>query len=169
PPARLRQTQQTRLEELAQLAIGQGPVDITVVHISRFLQAIGNDGVMRSPSIEWDMAGESRRERIMSGSTARKLQAAMRDVVNRGTARGIRPELHGLDGWTLGGKTGTAQVAGARDDGWFTGLVFDPENKARFTVTVYLRGGGPGAAQPADIAAHLTRTLVSTAGWIVSR
>lgn len=159
PPARIRMGEKTGRAEWAQLAIGQGPVDVTPIHVSRFLQAIGNGGVMLPPVLEWEQA-ESRPEgtRVMRPETAERLQAAMREVVDRGTARSVARVLDGTE-WDLGGKTGTAQVRGAPDDGWFSGLVFGPQGEARYTVVVYLRGGGPGGALPARAAAGLARHL----------
>lgn len=157
PPARIRLSARTDAAEWAQLAIGQGPVDVTVISISRFLQAIGNRGVMLRPTLEWEHAEGEEVGRIMSEQTAARLQAAMRDVVEEGTARSVAPRLRGLGGWALGGKTGTAQVQGAPDDGWFAGLIHGPDGAPRFTVVVYLRGGGPGGARPAAVAAEMTR------------
>jgi cell division protein FtsI/penicillin-binding protein 2 len=82
----------------------------------------------------------------------------MLQVVQQGTARSVAPRLTSI-GWDLGGKTGTAQIAGAPDDGWFAGLIHDESGEPRYSVVVYLRGGGPGGRQPAAIAAELTRTL----------
>lgn len=163
PPARIRIGEETGVAEWAQLAIGQGPVDVTPIQVSRFLQAIGNGGVMLPPTIEWERAGEPEEgRRIMQAATAQKLQAAMREVIDRGTARSAAPRLQGL-AWDLGGKTGTAQVSGAPDDGWFAGLIFGPSGKPLYSVTVYLRGGGPGGATPAAIAAEMTRFFANQA------
>lgn len=158
-PSRIRLGESTGRAEWAQLAIGQGPVDVTVIAVSRFVQAIGNGGTMLPVTIEWEQAEDpGGGERVMKRETAAKLQQAMLGVVDRGTARSVAPRLAGL-GWDMGGKTGTAQVAGAADDGWFAGLVHDAEGRARYTVVVYLRGGGPGGRQPAAIAAELARSL----------
>lgn len=161
PPARIRISDETGKAEWAQLSIGQGPVDVTPLHISRFLQAIGNDGVMLPPTFEQRLAAKPPRgERVMSEETAARLQAAMLEVVDRGTARRVSPRLRGT-GWNLGGKTGTAQVRGARDDGWFAGLIFDEQGEPAYTVAAYLRGGGPGGSGPATIAAGLAHYLAT--------
>jgi hypothetical protein len=160
-PSRIRLSEESGRAEWAQLSIGQGPVDVTLVGVSRFLQAIGNGGVMLAPTIEWEHAGSPREVgRVMSAATAARLQRAMLLVVDQGTARSIAPRLAGT-GWDIGGKTGTAQIAGRADDGWFAGLVHDPEGVARYSVVVYLQGGGPGGARPAAIAAGLARSLAS--------
>ena len=159
-PSRIRIGEKTGRAEWAQLAIGQGPVDVTVLGVSRFMQAIGNDGVMIPPTLEADRAEDADAGvRVMKERTAEKLQRAMLDVVDRGTARSIAPIAAALPG-DIGGKTGTAQVRGAPDDGWFAGLVFGPDGKPQYTVVVYLQGGGPGGAQPAAVAGGMARTLL---------
>ncbi len=160
-PSRIRMGPDTGPAEWAQLAIGQGPVDVTLIGVSRFLQAIGNDGEMLPPTIEWGIAeSPSGGRRVMSPATARRLQGAMLEVVRSGTARSVAPRVANT-GWALGGKTGTAQVPGTRDDGWFAGLMHDGEGRPRTSVVVYLQGGGPGGGQPAAIAAELTRRMAA--------
>lgn len=161
PPARLRitATPPTSKEEWAQIAIGQGSVDATPIHVLRLVQAIGNDGVMLRPTVEADIAARPVQvRRVMHAETARKLRSAMRTVVARGTARSISGRLHDV-GWSIGGKTGTAQVEGRADDGWFAGLLFDRAGRARFAVVVYLPGGGPGGGAPAEVAARVGRAI----------
>jgi cell division protein FtsI/penicillin-binding protein 2 len=153
--SRLRMSERTGAAEWAQLAIGQGPLDVTVIGVSRFLQAIGNGGEMVRPTLEPERAARPERvERVMSAQTAERLQGAMLETVRSGTARAALPRMAGT-GWALGGKTGTAQVAGRSDDGWFAGLVHDDRGVPRYTVVAYLRGGGPGGAGPTAIAAGL--------------
>lgn len=161
-PNRIRISERTGRAEWAQLSIGQGPVDVTVMGISRFIAAIGNGGVMLSPKLESSVVEEAEDEegvRIMSPTTALKLQTAMIAVVDSGTAASSQRHFAGT-GWDLGGKTGTAQIPGRPDDGWFAGLVFDPEGRARYSVVVYLQGGGPGGRLPAGIGGGMTRALV---------
>ena len=77
------------------------------------------------PTIEQEMldtdAGE---RRVMSRETSEKLLTAMKGVVVHGTARSTKPVLQGLDG-VMAGKTGTAQVSGRADNGWFAGQRMD--------------------------------------------
>ncbi len=159
-PARIRIGPGSSALEWAQLSIGQGPVDVTPMHISRFVQAIGNGGVMRDPLLEQEaLENRAPGSRVMRHETAVRLAESMRDVVARGTARSVAGRPAGE--WSLGGKTGTAQIQGAADDGWFAGLVFDDQGVARYTVVAYLRGGGPGGAAPAAIAAGMAEWLAN--------
>jgi cell division protein FtsI/penicillin-binding protein 2 len=134
------------------------------VGISRFIQAIGNGGVALRPTIEEAVArsraSDAGREgtRIMSEATARKVLAAMRLVVQHGTAASAGRLLDDSE-WSMAGKTGTPEIPGERDSGWFAGLALDAQGRPRYTVVVYLRGGGPGGAKPATIAAQMVRVL----------
>ncbi len=82
--------------------------------------------------------------------------ATIRLVVERGTGTAVTPHIRGT-GWTMGGKTGTAEVANRPDNGWFAGLILDPERQPRYTVVAFLLGGGPGGRLPAGIGAGMTR------------
>jgi len=160
PPNRVRLRQRYNEFEFAQEAIGQGPVDVTPIGISRFVQAIGNGGVMLPVTLEsarLKQAGEGRP--IMKPGTAAKLQSAMLAVVDSGTAIRAVPILQGT-GWDMGGKTGTADVRrGHVPDGWFAGLMFGPDGRAKYTVVVYLQNAGQGGRIPATLAADLTRFM----------
>ena len=165
PPDRVRVKKRFDRFEWAQIAIGQGPVDVTPIGVSRFLQGIGNNGLMLQPLIEQERLRDAPEGRqIMSPATAGKLMEAMRLVVDSGTAVSTRPQLTGLGGWDMGGKTGTADVRrGQRPDGWFAGLVFGPDGRARYTIVVYLQRAGKGGRAPAAIAAGMTRFMAEQA------
>jgi cell division protein FtsI/penicillin-binding protein 2 len=160
PPVRVRFAKRFSQHEWGQIAIGQGPVDVTPLAVSRFLQAIGNNGVMLPPTLEWEQLekrGEGRR--IMKENTSRRLQEAMLMVVDSGTAASAQPRF-AATGWDMGGKTGTADVAGAsRPDAWFAGLMYGPDHRARYTIVVYLQHGGQGGRMAAPIAGEMTKFM----------
>jgi cell division protein FtsI/penicillin-binding protein 2 len=160
PPVRVRFAERFSQHEWGQIAIGQGPVDMTPMAVSRFMQAIGNNGVMLPPTLEWEQLEKRGAGRqIMRATTSRKLQEAMLTVVDSGTAQGAKPRLAGT-GWDLGGKTGTADVAGApRPDAWFAGLMYGPDGRARYTIVVYLQRGGQGGRIAAPIAGEMTKFM----------
>jgi hypothetical protein len=162
-PALVRIGEDDAPETWARMALGAARVQVSPLHVSRFLQAVGNDGVMLAPTA--DRATAERPldgRRVMQPRTALRLRGAMLDVVERGTASAVRPLLAG-SAWRLGGKTGTAPRRGAaKPDGWFAGLVFDPSGAPRYTVVAYLRGGGSGGGEPARVAAGMTRFLAGS-------
>ena len=147
------------------LSLGEERFVVTALHLSRFLQAVGNGGVMLPP-----VASDTTRPgsmipatgtRVISETAALKLQAAMRGTVERGTAKSAAPILAGT-GWSMGGKTGTGpgpEGPNPNSDGWFAGLIFDPQGKARFTVATFVRHGGLGGGNAARISAELARFL----------
>jgi cell division protein FtsI/penicillin-binding protein 2 len=148
-------------------SLGENNFVVTILHVSRFLQAVGNQGMLLPPVARKEAdkpvsKTAANPRRIMREKTAVWLQAAMRDVVQRGSAQAI---VHALDGtgWQIGGKTGTGPGLGATGppyDGWFAGLGFDPQGRARFTVATYVRHGGPGGENAAMISAQLARYLI---------
>jgi cell division protein FtsI/penicillin-binding protein 2 len=134
------------------LSLGETNFVVTIPHVSRFLQAVGNNGVLLPPVARKETdkpaskaAPQSRR--IMKENTAMRLQTAMRDVVQRGSAQAIAHTLDGT-GWQIGGKTGTGP-----------GLI-GPQGKARFTVATFVRHGGRGGENAAMICAELARYLI---------
>jgi beta-lactamase regulating signal transducer with metallopeptidase domain len=144
---------------MADLALGKEAARVTPLHFSRFLQAMGNGGVMRAPTIEAALAGSGASVRVMQPSTAARLQRAMLRTVEAGTARAAAGTQPGA--WRLGGKTGTtASPRGVQGDGWFAGLVFDPAGRARYTVLTYLRQGGPGGEAPTRLAAEVAKRAI---------
>jgi cell division protein FtsI/penicillin-binding protein 2 len=153
------------------LSIGESHMMVTALQVSRFLQAVGNNGILCAPvarSATKSTAHESKPAcstltRVVEEATARQLRAAMIDTVQRGTASGIATSLSGT-GWTIGGKTGTGGRPGqtmSQQDGWFAGLVFDLHAKARYTVATFVRRGGRGGGNAADISAQLARFLLA--------
>jgi membrane peptidoglycan carboxypeptidase len=150
--------------EWAQMSIGQGPVDVTPIGVSRFVSAIGNGGVMLPVTLEAARLRDVPEGRqVMKPGTAVRLQRAMLEVVQKGTGVRALPILQGT-GWNLGGKTGTADVRrGHIPDGWFAGLMFTPDGRPRYSVVVYLQNGGQGGRSAAPVAALMTRWMAQQA------
>jgi len=151
------------------LSIGEERFVTTALHLSRFLQAIGNSGILIAPVAQDGEARDGARSpavpaRVMSESTALKLQEVMRGTVERGTAKSAKPILAAM-GWSMGGKTGTgpdpvSKAIGSGSDGCFAGLIFDPQGKARFTVVTYVKHGGLGGGNAARISAEIAAYLI---------
>jgi hypothetical protein len=154
-------------------SIGEERFVTTALHLSRFLQAVGNGGVLIAPTARGNEAKDRLGStipatRVMSEATALKLQEVMRGAVDHGTAKSAKPILD-RTGWSMGGKTGTGPAPGTNDpgpgsDGCFAGLVFDPQGKARFTVVAYVKHGGFGGGNAARISAELARYLIGAGG-----
>jgi hypothetical protein len=148
------------------LSIGENRFTTTAFHLSRFLQAVGNHGIMLAPKALAGDGNESRSEipshRILDEAAASKLEHAMRETVRRGTAKNIAPIL-ATTGWSIGGKTGTGpgpNAPGPPSDGWFVGLIFDPNGEARFSAATFVRHGGLGGGNAAWLSAELARFVI---------
>ena len=148
------------------LSIGEAHFMITALHLSRFLQAVGNRGIMLPPkarsSDEAEVASQAQPHRIMDEAAASELGNVMRQTVERGTAKNIAPILAGT-GWSIGGKTGTGPGPNSPErtsDGWFAGLIFDPQGDARFTVATFVKHGGLGGGNAAWLSAELARFVI---------
>lgn len=129
---------------LATIGFGQG-VSVTPLALARAYAAIANGGVLMRPLIvralispEGTMVEHFTPQavrRVMSPQTAAELLSMLRDVVRRGTAKGLS-----IPGYALAGKTGTAQMVidGSYVPGAYTasfvGIV--PADRPQYVVLV---------------------------------
>ena len=101
--------------QLANIAFGQG-ISVTPLQLAAAYSTIANDGVYHRPHIVWGDRNETTQtldadrpdegRRVISAKTAGELKSMLQTVVETGTGRNAQ-----LDGYTAGGKTGTAQIA----------------------------------------------------------
>lgn len=101
--------------QLANVAFGQG-ISVTPLQLAAAYAAIANDGVwMRPRIVRGTRAPDSARvqevktepgRRVIRSDIARALRSMLQSVVEEGTGKAAAP-----DGYTAGGKTGTAQIA----------------------------------------------------------
>jgi len=137
----------TKKRAIALLAIGQGEVLTTPLHVACFTAAVAADGRMMCPRLcKSDPIEEV--SRLFSARTAGRLRAILREAVSRGTGKGA--DLAGLD---VCGKTGTAQAPGGEDHAWFT--CFAPQPAPNIVVTVLVERGGFGAKAALPVARAL--------------
>jgi cell division protein FtsI (penicillin-binding protein 3)/stage V sporulation protein D (sporulation-specific penicillin-binding protein) len=93
---------------MGNLPIGQGEA-VTPMQIAQFYGAIANGGVLRTPHLVRRIDGRLQPQpagrRIMSASTAAALRSMLEGVLAPG---GTASEVKTIPGYTLAGKTGTA-------------------------------------------------------------
>ncbi|MEI7900870.1 MAG: penicillin-binding transpeptidase domain-containing protein [bacterium] len=132
---------------LAQLAIGQGEVLVTPLHVACFTAAVAAGGTLYRPRLGKDEPVEALAE-LFTPKTAEQLTAMLRAVVVSGTGKAANlPELE------VCGKTGTAQASGGEDHAWFT--CFAPRKHPNLVVTVLVEHGGYGAKSALPVACAL--------------
>jgi len=157
---------------LAQSCIGQANVAMTPLQNAMVAAAIANDGVQMQPYVVQQLQGpdlvsiETARphelRRPVSADTARTLQDMMISVVTNGTGKGAR-----IDGFTVGGKTGTAQAGeSAEDHGWFIGFVKKDRNSEPIAaICVFLENAGTGGSgNAAEIAGQVMKAYLGEKG-----
>jgi peptidoglycan glycosyltransferase len=150
----------------AQACIGQQEVRETVLQNALIASTIANDGEMMAPQIISELTDstgatvqkgeEDNRGRVIDIDTAQELRILMEAVVEDGTGRTAQ-----VDGFTVGGKTGTAEHSedGENPDpdhGWFHGWAMDKDDEPAVAVCVFLDSYGEGAsAKAAEISGDL--------------
>lgn len=129
--------------ELATISFGRG-ISVTPIQLITAVSAVANDGVLMKPNfvdkitnqkgnLEKDVT-PTEIHKVVSSETANKTLDLLENVVSNGTGTNAY-----IDGYRVGGKTGTAQDYNKRIyDSSFIGLF--PVNNPRFVVLVVLYG-----------------------------
>jgi peptidoglycan glycosyltransferase len=140
---------------VAQLAIGQNDVRATPLQMALVAAAVANEGRIMTPHVmrevrddQGDVVEEYEPEvwrTPMSPDTAGLLREGMESVVTDGTASNL---AEGLDEFVVGGKTGTAQLAGGQDQShaWIIGFA-GPEGEVPHVAVAVIVEAQPGASE----------------------
>jgi len=148
--------------ERAQVAIGQGRLLLTPLHMALLAAAVAEDGKMFRPRLKRSAPAELLSNALSAGTAAR-LRGLMRQAVQTGTGRGA--DVAGL---SVAGKTGTAQAPGGDDHAWFVCLAPVQAPAVAMAVVIEHGGSGSGTAVPVAVSilreAHRLGLLVRTSG-----
>ncbi|HZJ77003.1 MAG TPA: penicillin-binding transpeptidase domain-containing protein [Oscillospiraceae bacterium] len=138
--------------DLAAVAIGQGKLLVTPIHMAAMVSTFANKGVMMNPYIVEKVKNadgivvslaENKSTQIISDFIADQIKDMMVAAVREGTGKNAR--IYGVD---VAGKTGTAQNETGESHSWFIG--FAPAKNPQVAVAVILesegRSGGEAAA-----------------------
>jgi peptidoglycan glycosyltransferase len=167
---------------LALSAIGQKDVQITPLQGAMIAAAVANHGTLMQPflikelrapdlsSVEHTDRGAS--SEVMPSDAADKLATMMKNVVDNGTGT-----LAQIDGYDVGGKTGTADHGSKNPDGsfkqpphaWFVGYA-SQGGSARVAIAVLIENGGvsgnetTGGKAAAPIAREVMQAVLGIQG-----
>ncbi|MGD9855789.1 MAG: peptidoglycan D,D-transpeptidase FtsI family protein [Planctomycetaceae bacterium] len=157
-----------------QLAIGQASLTVTPLQVARMVAAVANGGYLVTPrfvsprgsgpaTVPEDSSRSGLRlvgfenvalmppiQRIpgLSSETLQRVREAMTQVVQSPHGTGRRAAVEGI---TIAGKTGTAEVGGGKPDhAWFVGFV--PAEAPRYAFAIVLEHGGSGGSTSAPMA-----------------
>ena len=152
--------------EARQIAIGQGKLTVTPLHVANMMATIARRGLYKSPRLTAQQKNLPDPVQLICDPQAMDLVLdAMNAVVNEpgGTAYSI-PELRAL-GFTVAGKTGTAQYRPGLEDWrcWFAG--FAPARDPQIAFAVVIEHGESGARVAGPVAARLLK-LCEKHGYI---
>lgn len=158
------------LPALAQTGIGQNDVAATPLQMAMVAGAVANDGVIMTPRVldtvrddegtVVDDPGPSEWMEAMSADDAAILREAMLDVANNGTASNLR-----IEGFEVGGKTGTAQLGTdpPRSHAWIIGFAGRPGEAPSVAVAVLVEGQEGASEQTGGrVAAPIARAVMES-------
>lgn len=167
----LQDLQNTRA--LANFSFGQGELTVTPLQVCAMLNTIAGDGISVTPQLILGLVDEGRElteqtpstassTRVMSVSTARKLQQAMVQTAQEGTGRAAAPE-----GVQVAIKTGTAQTGVYEGEEellhfWYCGIVWEGDSP-RWCVTVLKESSPDGQEDAAKAFRQVVQGLADLA------
>ena len=145
--------------ETANLAIGQGYLQVTPIQALLMIAAVATKGELFKPHVIDRIEGMKVAEKH-----TRSLNIPLEDwkavcdgldqVINSDTGTGRLARLPDI---RVSGKTGTAQSGQDKTHAWFVG--FAPEENPKIAMVVFLEHGGRGGVNAATVASALFRWL----------
>lgn len=151
-------------EALGQLAIGQGDLVVTPLHVAMIAAAVVNHGVMMRPRLVAEIYSDSgavvKRSSPgvlgvpMTAEAARIVAGGMLEAVEWGTARAAN-----LPDYVVGGKTGTAENPHGAPHAWFAG--FTQHAGRKVALAIIIENGGSGGQVAAPLAGSVFRAVLS--------
>ena len=132
---------------MAQVAIGQGSLVVTPLHMAMATATIANGGQRYLPRLNAATPSGPPRS-ALSPRAAHLVAEYMAGVVRSGTGVGAR-----VRGLPLAGKTGTAQTPSGEDHGWF--IAFGPTTDPALALAVIVENSGYGSRRAVPIAREL--------------
>jgi peptidoglycan glycosyltransferase len=150
---------------LADTAFGQGQLQTSPLGMALVVAAIANGGRMMRPFIvnrvttQHGSSIKTTAPRVwrqpIEQRTAQTVQDLMVNTVVNGYANGAS-----VDGFVVGGKTGTAESGSETPHAWFIGFIGDPDPK--YGIAVVLEYGGEGIQGPIQIARELLASTIAS-------
>jgi len=139
------------------MAIGQGNLSVTPLHLAAGLSAIANGGTLYKPQLVESILSQDRKSEeevkpvaiqtaISSSENIQVVREGMRRAVTSGTARGL-----GSVPVAVAAKTGTAQSGGEKNPhSWISS--FAPYENPEIALVVLIEEGGEGSGGALSVA-----------------
>lgn len=153
---------------MGNLPLGQGE-SVTPIQIAQFYGAIANGGILKTPHVvrrvDGKLTTQIKSKRIMKASTAAALRQMLEGVFKEGgTAHAVQ-----IKGYTLAGKTGTANKVDAKthtysDSAYIASFVgFAPANNPKLLISVMVDQPAGGSIFGGEVAAPAFGKIASFA------
>jgi penicillin-binding protein A len=155
---------------IAQTAIGQANARVTPMQAALMAATVANGGVQMRPYLvqqllgpdltPYDIASPRQLRTACTPTVAQSLQAMMVSVVENGTGKKAQ-----IEGYVVGGKTGTAQNAeGAKDHGWFIGFAMKDGKPVVAVAVLLANAGSGGSSEAARIGGQVMKAVIADRG-----
>lgn len=153
---------------IALASIGQESVKMTPLEGAMLAATVANGGLQMRPYLVQELVGSDLRtgfytaraeqlQRSCQPSTATGLQQMMISVVENGTGSKAK-----IDGYQVGGKTGTAETGGDDDThGMFVGFALKDGQPVAAVAVLLENAGKGGSAEAARIAGQVMRGVIA--------
>jgi peptidoglycan glycosyltransferase len=134
---------------VAETAFGQGELLATPLQMALVAAGIANDGEIMRPHLVASLA-EPDGETVRETRPARWRRGTGTEAADQTAAMMVFAVEHGalgtafVPGYTIGGKTGTAETGSGDPHAWFIGFIGLPGEEPRYGVAVVLEAGGGG-------------------------
>jgi penicillin-binding protein 2 len=148
------------------LAVGQGDLVLTPLQLANGYATFANGGTRYQPKIALqitspdgkvdDIGPKAVTQIDLPGSVRDPLLEGLEGVTRRGTAASAFSGFD-LDGFTVAGKTGTAQVDGKADTAVFAS--FAPAQAPKYAMAVFMEESGFGGSNAAPVSRALYDAL----------
>ena len=148
------------------LGIGQGDMVVTPMQLARYVAAVGNGGMLYPPHLVRALIDPATGDTLRPAVPAPQripvepqyfdvVRDGMRRVMEAGTGRGVQ-----IPGIASGGKTGTAQAPGGRED-HSVFILFAPYDDPQIAVAVMVENAGFGASVAGPIASLMAEQYLT--------
>lgn len=148
------------------MAIGQGEIGCTPLHLANLCATIANRGYYYIPHIVKDSEGveidpkyHEKNYTLVDTVHFHKIINGMYKAVNSDFGSGATASIAAVPGLEICGKTGTAQNPHGDDHSVFA--CFAPRENPKIAVVAYIENGGFGASYAAPIASLLTEMYLN--------
>jgi penicillin-binding protein A len=141
---------------VADTGFGQGQIQVSPLQMALITCSYANGGEIPEPRLVDQIVSPDGDvvETLPSGTwltavspdSANQVRDMMIDTVESGSVQAAR-----VDGYTVGGKTGTAETGSGSTHSWFIGFIGNPGEQPKYAVAVVLEGGTTGLAGPVAI------------------